>query len=227
MILLRPSKKSVKSILILFVLWFIPWVFLLYTGILVYFPYHKDGKSRFIRITGPVASWFGGDWASWKQIPNACKRSLVIAEDDQFYHHHGISIESIKESIEVNCRYKRILQGGSTITQQLVKNAFLSRDKSYIRKIREIIGALLADLTMSKDFQILWYLNIVEYGPKVYGIKAAARYYYHKDVRYLRTKECVALITVLPSPIRLGNSIKRGSYSERFLRRYNRILPYF
>lgn len=223
----KSYKKFLKILFVLFVLWFIPWVFVLYSGILFYFPYHKDGKSRYLRITGPLTKNIGGDWVPWKRIPRACKRALVLAEDNQFHLHHGISIRSIKESIEVNWRAKKILQGGSTITQQLVKNAFLSRDKSFIRKGREIIGALLADLILSKDFQILWYLNIVEYGPKIYGIKSAARYYYHKEARYLRTKECIALITVLPSPIKLGRSIKRGYYSRRFARRYNRILSYF
>lgn len=196
--------------------WFVPWVFTLHLGALVYFPYKPRSEERFMRITGPWAGSYSKNWVNGRDIPKSCKLALVAAEDTKFFFHHGIDLESLEKSYEYNQRKKKTKRGGSTITQQLVKNAFLSRDRSYIRKAREIIGAMLLDATASKDFQLNWYFNIVEFGPNIYGIKDAAQFYFKKPPTALTQRECASLVAILPSPNRWNKSLKSG-YPSGFL----------
>lgn len=193
--------------------WFIPWVFTLHLGILVYFPYQPRSAERYMRVTGPWSGAYSRNWVEGKNIPKACKLALVAAEDTKFFIHHGIDLESLEKSYEYNQRKRKTKRGGSTITQQLVKNAFLSRERSYLRKAREIIGAILLDATASKDMQLNWYFNIVEFGPNVYGIKDAAQFYFKKQASALTQRECASLVAILPSPNRWNKSLKAGSPS--------------
>lgn len=203
--------KSISWIVIVGALCFIPWVWTLIFGILVYFPYEANGSDRFMRTTGPLIEVFQkGKWATAHEIPRSCNYALIAAEDARFYQHFGIDIESIKIAKKRNEKNKTKKFGASTITQQIVKNAFLSRDKTYIRKAREMIGAILLDLIMSKEKQMVWYFNIVEFGPSLYGIKDAARYYFNKTPAQLTKAECTSLVSLLPNPRRLSAFIKKG-----------------
>ena len=202
---------------------FIPWVFLLYSGILFYFPYKEDGITRYLKITGPVTSMFSDSWISQKEIPNACKASLVASEDTRFYQHYGVDFDSLQKIIIENKSKKKIKRGASTITQQLVKNAFLSRKKSYIRKSREVIGALFLNAIMSKEKQIEWYFNIVEFGPNTYGIEEASRRYFKIDSRKLSPAQCVALVAILPSPKKWNQSLEKKRLTNFFIQRYKKI----
>ncbi|MES2504448.1 MAG: biosynthetic peptidoglycan transglycosylase [Myxococcota bacterium] len=185
-------------ILTLFLAWFIPWVFVLQLGFVIYRPYEPDGQERYWRIAGPLFS----DWVSTNEIPGSCKRALVASEDMSFYEHHGIDPENIQKAMKKNEKRGKIRFGASTITQQVVKNLFLSRNKSYLRKSREVIGALLLNLTMTKKQQLTWYFNIVEFGPRIYGLKAAAKAYFGKTPQRLNASECAILIAGLPSPVK-------------------------
>lgn len=217
-------KKFILILLIGAVLWFIPWVFVLHLGMVGYFPYHADGKTRFLRITGPIAGYLtDSGWTSSENIPKACKAALIAAEDGQFHSHWGIDVNGLKNAWKKNQRRGRILIGGSTITQQVVKNIFLSRNRSYLRKSREIIGAILLDLIMSKDKQLTWYLNVVEFGPELYGIENAASYYFNKKPQNLSFSQCVSLVALLPDPKKSGPALKRNRLNSRMLSRYRHI----
>ncbi|HNK91474.1 MAG TPA: biosynthetic peptidoglycan transglycosylase [Leptospiraceae bacterium] len=222
------NKKVFYIFLFLFLL-FIPWVPVLYFGVLIYFPYDETGKSRYMRITGPLVQYVGAEWVSTDRIPPVCKKAIVVAEDSEFYNHSGISIESIKSSFEYNRRQGRIVSGASTITQQFIKNAFLSRQKTYVRKLREAIGALMFNLLFSKDQQITWYLNVVEFGPRIYGLQSASNFYFKKDPFKLNAKECAVLSTFLTRPVLFGKSYKNGltsvAFQKRFHRIYNGLVP--
>lgn len=207
----------------LFVLWFFPWILVFHLGFLVYFPYDPDGVARYARLVGPVTSAWSTEWLSQDELPRHCKNALVAAEDTKFFEHNGIDFESLQESYAANRKSKRIRRGGSTLTQQLVKNAFLSREKSYLRKVREIIGALMLDATLSKESQLSWYLNIVEFGPRTYGLQAAAQRYFHKDARKLTREECVSLIAVLPAPNKWNASLEKKRPTRFFLARTSTI----
>ncbi len=209
---------------VLFVMWFIPWVFVLKLGTLFYFPYEPNGSDRYLSVTGPLVGLISNRWIPGNNIPEFCKQAAVAAEDGKFYEHYGIDIESIQSTLKANKRAKKIKRGGSTITQQLVKNAFLSRNKSYIRKSREIAGAVLLNLIMSKDSQLTWYLNIIEFGKNIYGIEDAAHFYFKKDARFLTPSQCLALTTIIPSPKKWNKSLLNKNLSPFFLRRYHVIL---
>lgn len=182
----------------LFLAWFIPWVLVLHLGFVIYRPYEPNGSDRYWRVAGPVFA----DWTPANQIPRSCKAALIHQEDRSFYDHYGFDPENIKRALERNERRGKIRYGASTITQQLVKNLFLSRNKSYLRKAREMTGAVLLNATLSKQDQLAWYFNIVEFGPRIYGIKAAAKAYYGKRPESLSAYECSSLVWVLPSPVK-------------------------
>lgn len=184
--------------LTVFFAWFIPWVLVLKLGLVVYRPYEPNGQDRYWHVAG---SWFE-DWTPSNQIPRSCKASLLYQEDQNFYEHYGFDPENIKKALQKNERRGKIRYGASTITQQLVKNLFLSRHKSYLRKAREIAGAALLNATMSKQDQLVWYFNIVEFGPRIYGIKAAAKAYFGKKPEKLTPSECRILVSALPSPVK-------------------------
>ena len=209
---------------VLLFLWFTPWVFVLKLGTLIYFPYKPNGQDRFIRVTGPIPGLFSNVWTESKNIPPFCKQALVAAEDENFYNHYGIDIESIEKSIKANKKSKKIKRGGSTITQQLVKNAFLSRQKNYLRKAREIEGAILLNLIMSKNSQLTWYFNVIEFGQNIYGIENAAHFYFKKEAKELTPAQCLALVTIIPAPKKWNNSLIKKHFSPFFIKRYETIL---
>lgn len=210
---------------VIFILWFIPWVWSLHLGFLIYFPYEPDGKTRYVRVTGPLLGFLDDDvWAFGQDIPKTCKAALIAAEDGRFYEHHGIDIEGIENAVERNEKSGKRRFGASTITQQLVKNAYLSRTRSYVRKSREIMGAVMLDVVMSKESQLAWYFNVVEFGPNIYGLTAAANYYFHKKPSALSQKECVQLVALLPSPNRSGRYLKMNIASKAMERRSMHIM---
>ncbi len=207
------------------ILWFVPWVFVLYFGGVIYFPYEADGSSRFVRITGPAIGFLNKDnWAKEKDIPKSCRAALIAAEDTRFYEHAGVDFASIEMAMKRNERRGKIRWGGSTITQQLVKNVFLNRKRSYLRKAREATGAVFLDAIMRKDLQVTWYFNVVEFGPRLYGINAAAKHYFHKPPARLNLNECVMLVSLLPDPKKSHRAIEKRVLPRYLQARYNRII---
>ena len=200
-----------------------PWVFSFFLGTLVYFPYDDQGN-RFVRIAGPVPGLFNNtSWASDNDIPKFCKAALVAAEDTGFYEHNGIEMEKFIENAKRYREGKRVKAGGSTLTQQLVKNAFLSRERSSIRKAREAVGAVLLNTISSKNFQLTWYFNVVEFGPNVYGIQNAAHHYFKTTPEKLTPNQCIALVTILPSPKKWNSSLNKKRMTSFFKKRYRVI----
>ncbi|MHB8054314.1 MAG: monofunctional biosynthetic peptidoglycan transglycosylase [Candidatus Aminicenantales bacterium] len=141
-------------------------------------------------------------WISSSQIPALMKRCVLVSEDAAFYDHKGIDFEELKNSIKQDLREKRFSRGGSTITQQLAKNLYLSTSKSFVRKIREVLIARRLEKTLSKDRILQLYLNVIEWGPGVYGLPAAARRWFDKDAADLTLEEMVRLTAIIPRPLR-------------------------
>lgn len=185
-------------LLAVFLAWFIPWAPVLKLGFVIYRPYEPNGQERYWRVTGTIFE----NWTPIQQIPKSCQRALIQQEDQSFYDHYGFDPENIQKALQKNERRGKIRYGASTITQQLVKNLFLSRAKSYLRKAREIAGAVLLDFIMNKDDQVTWYFNVVEFGPRIYGIKDAAKAYFDKKPQNLSSAECNKLVSVLPAPVK-------------------------
>jgi len=141
---------------------------------------------------------------SWVDIqdvnPNLLKAILVM-EDDDFFMHKGIDWQQLNKSLKENKRRGRIIRGGSTITMQLAKNLYLTTKRNVIRKIKEIVITFRMEKELSKKTILENYVNAIEWGDGIFGIKEAARIYFHKKPNDLNLNECVRLAAVIPSPL--------------------------
>ena len=141
-------------------------------------------------------------WISLSKIPRHVIDAVIVAEDGTFYSHSGIDWFEVQESIERDLREHRAARGASTITQQLAKNLYLSTSKDPVRKVKEVIIALLMEHDLSKDRILELYLNVIEWGNGIFGIEAASEAYFGKSVAELTLDEAVRLAAVIPSPLR-------------------------
>jgi monofunctional glycosyltransferase len=139
-------------------------------------------------------------WVPYGRIADSLKRAVLVAEDDAFWQHEGIDVKQIKESIERDLQKGTISRGGSTITQQLAKNLYLSPSKNPVRKLRELLitRRLEASLTKTRILEI--YLNVIEWGDRIYGAEAAARTYFRKPASALTTDESALLAACIINP---------------------------
>ena len=159
-------------------------------------------------------------YANFDEIPPLIIEALIATEDTSFFEHKGINPDSILRAIIADIKAGRFVEGGSTLTQQLVKNISLSRKKSISRKLKEIIIAIKADRNFSKEEIIEKYLNEIPYGNNYYGIKTAAQGYFHKDLNQLTLKE-IAMLIGLPNAPSYYNPLR---HYERIFKRANKIL---
>ena len=192
-------------------------------------PFADPRTSRVITVT----DWKGKEhpfvvgpgnlyWTPISSVPSSLKKAVIAAEDANFYSHEGVDYEAIKEAIRTDIEKGRFVRGGSTITQQLAKNLFLSREKTLTRKIKEYVLARRIEDRLSKARILELYLNVVELGPMVYGVGKASRYYFGKPASDLTLRESAFLASMLPGPKvynpyrNLGRVVRR---SDRILRR--------
>jgi len=168
----------------------------------------------------------------WEKIPNNLKKATLAAEDSDFYSHKGLEIKSILRAILKNLESGQLSQGGSTITQQLVKNSLLGQEKTFSRKLRELMLSVEVERKFSKD-QIFWmYLNQIPYGSNAYGIYAASRTFFGKDPDTLTISEA-AILAALPqapsyySPFgsHVGETIERRNWILEKMRDLKFISP--
>ncbi len=141
-------------------------------------------------------------WLPYSAIPSHLKSAVLIAEDDAFYQHEGYDLDQIKESFIKNWEKKGFVRGGSTITQQLAKNLYLSTSRNPLRKIREFLIARRLEAELSKRRILEIYLNVIEWGDGVYGAEAAARAHFSKPAKELTIREAAMLAAMIPSPRR-------------------------
>jgi monofunctional glycosyltransferase len=139
-------------------------------------------------------------WVPYERISVNLKRAVVAAEDARFAEHGGVDWEALEVAFERNNRRSKVVGGGSTITQQLAKNLFLSGSRSYLRKGQELIIAYMLETVMSKRRILELYLNVVEYGRGVFGAEAAARHYYRSSAANLSASQAARLAVLLPNP---------------------------
>jgi len=139
-------------------------------------------------------------YVPYERISPAARRAVVASEDDRFMEHFGLDLLGIRRAMERNIEAGEIVAGGSTITQQLAKNLFLSADQSLWRKGQETIIALMLEATLGKRRILELYLNVAEWGNLLYGIEAAARHYHGKSAAQLGKREAAHLAAMLPNP---------------------------
>jgi monofunctional biosynthetic peptidoglycan transglycosylase len=139
-------------------------------------------------------------WVNDDQISNNLKRAVIAAEDSLFFAHQGFDWKSLKQAWHSNQKNGAKIRGGSTITQQLAKNLFLSADRSFVRKGQEALITLMIESTMSKKRILEIYLNVIEWGDGIYGAEAASQHYYHKSARQLTANQAAKLAAMIPRP---------------------------
>ena len=139
-------------------------------------------------------------WVPYSAISANLKRAVITSEDSNFADHDGVDWEALQKAYEKNNKKHKVVGGGSTITQQLAKNLFLSGSRSYIRKGQELIIAFMLETVMSKERILELYLNVVEYGRGIFGAEAAARHYYRTSAANLGAAQAARLAVMLPNP---------------------------
>ena len=210
------SKRNIIKIIISFIIFCFVLTFLIGIGVFAYFVkdlpdptkigqrqiaqstkiYDRTGEIILYDIHGEEKRTI----ISFDQIPQNVKNATVVIEDDNFYHHIGIDLKGIIRAAFANLRGKKIAQGGSTITQQFIKNAYLGgpqSERTYTRKIKEAILALIMERKYSKDEILNSYLNQIPYGSNAYGIEAASQTFFNKSASELTLAE-TTLLAALP-----------------------------
>ena len=139
-------------------------------------------------------------WVPYERISIHLKRAIIAAEDAKFLEHEGFDVEGIQAAVEKNLKKGRLVAGGSTISQQLAKNLFLSGERSFVRKGQEAIITLMIEATWSKRRILEVYLNVIEWGNGIYGAEAAARRYYKTSAAKLNRDQAARMAAMVPNP---------------------------
>jgi monofunctional biosynthetic peptidoglycan transglycosylase len=139
-------------------------------------------------------------WVNYNQISMHIKQAVIAAEDAKFIDHEGFDWEGIEKAYEKNKRRKKIVAGGSTISQQLAKNLFLSNQRTPWRKIEETMITLMLETILSKQRILEIYLNVIEWGNNVYGIEAASQRYFSAHAKELNSFQSAKLASMIPNP---------------------------
>lgn len=176
----------------------------------------KEGK----RMVGPRAP----GWVPLELISDYVLMSVISSEDTTFYSHNGIDMHELQEAIKKDIREKRWARGASTLTQQVIKNAFLTNEKTLWRKFREILWASELEKEFTKSEILCFYLNMVELGPGIYGVGQAATYYFGVVPSRLSVRESAFLAMLLPSPRRYHSNFRSKTLTPWAKKRVNHII---
>lgn len=223
----RTRKSSPRSIVRALVLITMATVLLYQIGLfllVVLYSFHNPGSSAFMRETlaelrteHPDAR-LAHEWVPYAKISNNLKRAVIASEDATFMENNGVSWKAIRQAWLYNLRQIRHgsdkRRGGSTITQQLAKNLFLSDSRSYLRKAQELVLAYMINAVMSKQRILELYLNLAQWGSNLFGAEAAAQRYYHTSAARLSSRQAAQLAVMLPDPDYFGDH-RSSSYLQR------------
>lgn len=139
-------------------------------------------------------------WIDYAKISSNLKRAVIASEDAKFMTHNGFDWQGIEHAFKKNVKKGKLVAGGSTISQQLAKNLFLSSKRSLVRKFEEVIITLMLEQLLTKQRIYEIYLNVIEWGNGVFGAEAATRHYYSKGAHRLTTSEAARLAVMVPNP---------------------------
>jgi len=151
------------------------------------------------------------DFIALRDVPPLFVRTLLLSEDAGFYGHRGIDLRELPAALLTDWSRGRAARGASTITQQLAKNLFLSRDKQVGRKLQELAITFLLESALGKDRILEIYLNIIEWGPGLRGLRPAARHYFGREPQALTPAEMAFLVAIIPGPIKYQRSFAHGT----------------
>lgn len=168
-----------------------------------------DPPTTAVEMERRVEAWSDGkpyrkrcEFVPLSRISPAMQHAAIAAEDARFYQHHGFDWHAMELAADEDMRGGRRLRGGSTITQQLVKNLFFGTERSYLRKGAEASLTPVAELVLGKQRILELYLNVVEWGPGIYGAEAASRAWYGTTARKIDRDQAARLAAILPAPRR-------------------------
>jgi len=189
-------------------------------------------RSAFVQraetTTGGVHEFLVGpanpDFVPVSELPRWVVRAVTASEDSGFFGHSGFDFEELRRAAVQGAQAGRVVRGGSTISQQLAKNLYLSREKTLARKLREAMLTVALEATVPKQRLLEVYLNVAEWGPGVWGIGPAARHWFGKDARDLTPREAAFLATVIPNPVRYHYMWNRGWLSDAWEERVDGLL---
>lgn len=153
-------------------------------------------------------------WVDLDEISSNMQLAVIAAEDQRYPHHWGFDLNAMAAAFKHNERSSRV-RGASTLSQQTAKNLYLCSWRSYIRKALEAWFTLLMELLLSKERILEIYLNIVEFGPGIYGVEAAAQHYFHTSAARLSRHQAALLAAVLPNPYRFNAGAPSGYVQRR------------
>lgn len=166
-------------------------------GVWAYFPVSNSMFMISHRLSGGSVTQM---WVDYDKIATGVKQAAIASEDAKFSRHHGFDWQGIEVAAKANDKKGTIAKGGSTISQQLAKNLFLYKKRSYIRKAEEAILTVMIETFWGKRRILEVYLNVVEFGDGIYGVEAAAQHYYRKSAKNLNRQQSARLISMLPNP---------------------------
>ena len=226
----RFALRALVALVVLFVLvqaWFAAHV--------LWYRWQPPGETAFmaqrlaeLREKDPKAT-IRFQWVPYERISTHLKRAVIAAEDAKFLEHEGFDWEGIAKAREKNEKKGRVVAGGSTITQQLAKNLFLSPSKSYVRKAQEAIIALMLEALLPKRRILELYLNVIEWGNGVFGAEAAAKRYFGIPASQLSAEQAARLAAMSPSPRRFernpGSEYLDGRVATILARMPSAIVP--
>lgn len=154
-------------------------------------------------------------WVPYNRISVHLKRAIIAAEDANFAEHDGVDWEALQKAYEKNAKKGQVVSGGSTITQQLAKNLFLSGQRSYLRKAQEMAITFMLEMVMDKRRIFEIYLNVIELGSGVFGAEAGAQRYFGVPAAALGPQEAARLAVMLPNPRYFGRHMESGYLNRR------------
>lgn len=157
------------------------------------------------------------------RIPKQLQRAVIVAEDARFYSHHGIDLIAFREAMSYNLQKRQLKYGASTLSQQTVKNLFFSPSRNPLRKWHELILTIGMEFQLSKKRILMTYLNIAEFGEGIYGVEAAARYYWGHGVSEINHWQAAQLAATLPSPLKHNPATRTKRFRARTERIYQRM----
>lgn len=222
---MRPAPRWLLKLLAALALLLLLWQGW-YLGWVVWWRYVDPGQTSFmaqrldeLRARNPDAR-LRQTWVPYGKISIHLKRAVIAAEDDKFIDHEGFDWEGIQKALEKNQKKGKVVAGGSTISQQLAKNLFLSGAKTPWRKAQEAIITVWIELFWDKRRILEVYLNVVEWGEGIFGAEAAARRYYGIGAGQLSAEQAARLAVMLPAPRRF----EKNPYSDYLNRRTQQIV---
>jgi monofunctional glycosyltransferase len=209
-------------VLVAMQLWYLGWI--------AWWKWNNPGETSFmareeaaLRQKSPKAG-LRHRWVPYERISIHLKRAVIASEDARFSEHEGVDWDAIEKAYESNLRRGRPAKGGSTITQQLAKNLFLSPERSYLRKGQELVITYMIEALWDKRRILEVYLNVVEWGEGIFGAEAAARHYYGVPASQLGVEQSARLAAYLPNPKRYGRA-RSGPYLDKRTADITRYMP--